>query len=352
MRFFCKTTRTEVYSQTETHTRHRLVPRPLGAVSRESPRTWRNARVPSRSPASVILGFFELSGGRRANRALHPSHGSRAVTAIPTVALRSSRRAHVDHSARGSVTRFGDVTHFPLLKKRRVPSRIPALVAVAANSAAMTREDGNKLSDDSALWNSLNEDDFFKDIVDGDGAVDGEGVDGFADVWDALDRNQDLLPPSLGAGIEGNAGKSSGPDVIFDSKANGDVTLDSARPGVDSARPGVDSAAGDVPHAPVIPEGRQERHSTDDGSNDAGSRGGSGGGRSVVGATADSAIDVAFDLAAATAQIRAVPESFARSTANARSPATPHSKTRHLRRALRSRGHRATTRRRARRRQR
>ena len=41
----------------------------------------------------------------------------------------------------------------------------------------MTREDGNKLSDDSALWNSLNEDDFFKDIVDGDGAVDGEGVE-------------------------------------------------------------------------------------------------------------------------------------------------------------------------------
>ena len=167
----------------------------------------------------------------------------------------------------------------------------------------MTREDGNKLSDDSALWNSLNEDDFFKDIVDGDGAVDGEGVDGFADVWDALDRNQDLLPPSLGAGIEENAGKSSGPDVIFDSKVNGDVTRD-------SARPGVDSAAGDLPHAPVIPESRKERHSTDDGSNDAGSGGGSGGGRSVVGATADSAIDVAFDLATATAQVRAVPESL------------------------------------------
>ena len=145
------------------------------------------------------------------------------------------------------------------------------------------------MNDDSALWNSLNEDDFFKDIVDGDGAVDSEGVDGFADVWDALDRNEDLLPPSLREGIDGNTGKSSGSDVDLD-----------------SARPGVDSAGGNLLHAPVLPEGRQERNSTDGGSNDAGS----GGGRSVVGATADSAIDANFDLATATAQIKAVPEAL------------------------------------------
>ena len=163
------------------------------------------------------------------------------------------------------------------------------------------------MNDDSALWHSLNEDDFFKDIADGDGAVDSEGVDGFADVWDALDRNEDLLPPSLREGIDGNTGKSSGSDVD-----------------IDSARPGDDSAGGNLLHAPVLPEGRQERNSTDGGSNDAGSGG-------VVPSSAPPRTAPSTPTSIwppLPRRSRPFPRPFAHSTVNARSRGTPLSKTR------------------------